>query len=100
MTLIDIQIDLLADALREFETNRGWERVKDPIEQTRLVWRRAMMATLPELDRRGVDHGYNWKHSNVDPGLAIPYPPFWARRSTEELIDFYNFLIRSKPTKS
>ena len=70
------------------------------IHQRRLVWRRAMMATLPELERRGVDHGYNWKDSNVDPGLAIPYPPFWAARSTEELIDFYNFLIRSKPTKS
>ena len=99
MTLTDIQIDLLADALRDFETNRGVEKVKDPKEQERLVWRRAMMATLPELERRGIVHGYQWKYSNVDSGLAIPYPPFWARRSTDELIDLFNHLIRTKPTK-
>jgi hypothetical protein len=92
MTLIDFHEDILADAV----AGTTHEPAKDPVTQQDKIWRMAMIAVTTELTRRGIKTPHR-AAGKINKGLPILFPPVWAARSTDELLDFYNHLIVTKP---
>lgn len=92
MTLIEFHEDILADAV----TGTTHEPAKDPVTQQDRIWRTGIIAVTTELKRRGIKTPHR-SAGKINEGLPILFQPVWSARSTDELLDFYNHLIVTKP---